>query len=268
MKYIDIHCHLNFDDFNIDREEIIKKCSEKEIGLIVVGTNKKTSELAIKIAEENENIWAIIGLHPVEIPCEIVDGEFDYDTYKKMADHKKVVGIGECGFDYFRNKYGGELNSELQRKVFESQIRIANEVNKPLMLHLRSSLDKKQNAYKDAIEVLKKHAKVNGDTHFFAGNLEEAKGFINLGFRISFTGVITFVRDYNDVVKGIPLNMIMSETDSPYVAPLPYRKIEQSHRNEPTYVVEIAHKIAEIRGEDREMVLQQIVKNAKELFSI
>ncbi len=270
MKYIDIHCHINFDDFNLDRQEVIDRCKEKGVGIIIVGTNLQSSKRAVEIAEQNEGIWAIIGLHPVEIPCEVIDGEFAYHEYKKLAEHNKVVGIGECGFDYFKNKYNEEkgIDKDLQKKVFEKQIQLANEVNKPLMLHLRSSLDKKENAYNDALEILKKHAKVHGDAHFFAGSLDEAKAFIDLGFRISFTGVITFVRDYDEIVKSAPLNMIMSETDAPYVTPLPYRKRGHMMRNEPSHVIEIAHAIADIRGEDREMVLNQIVNNAKELFKL
>ena len=114
------------------------------------------------------------------------------------------------------------------------------------------------------LEIQKKHAKVHGDAHFFAGNLEEARQFIDLGFRLSFTGVITFTHDYDEVIKNIPLNMIMSETDSPYVAPVPNR----GERNEPAYVVEVAHAIANIKGESLDKVLPHLVDNACKLFSI
>ncbi|MEK7184982.1 MAG: TatD family hydrolase, partial [Patescibacteria group bacterium] len=151
MKYIDTHCHLNTDDYDFDLKEVIDRAKEKEVGMIVVGTNLKTSEKAIQISEENEDIWAVIGLHPTDIPCEIGNGKFDFDRYRKMAENKKVVAIGECGLDYFRNKSELEkdINTEIQREVFEKQIKIANEVNKPLMLHLRNSIDRKQNAYTD-----------------------------------------------------------------------------------------------------------------------
>jgi TatD DNase family protein len=225
--------------------------------MIIVGTNMQTSEKAIKIAEENENVWAIVGLHPTEIPCE----NFDFDAYRKLAEHEKVVGIGECGFDYFRQGY--EMRDS-QREVFEKQIAIANEVKKPLMLHLRSGLKPGENAYKDALEVVKKHAKVHGDTHFFAGSWEEGRQFLDLGFRLSFTGVITFARNYDEIIKSTPLNMIMSETDAPFVAPLPFR----GQRNEPAYVTEVAHKIAEIKGETLEKTLAHLIDNAKKLFSI
>lgn len=256
MKYIDIHCHLNLDEYNLDIQETIKRANDLGIGMIVVGVDIESSKRAIKIAEENENIWACIGLHPADDPKEI----FDFDIYRKLAEHPKVVAIGETGFDYYHMQTS---DSHRQREIFEKHITIANEVNKPLMLHIRNGVNG-GDAYADAITSLKKHAKVHGDVHFFAGSLEQAKEFINLGFKISFTGVITFTRDYDEVIQNIPLNMIMSETDSPFVTPVPYR----GQRNEPSYVIEVVNKIAEIRGEDMGMVREQLVNNAKTLFKI
>ncbi len=257
MKYIDIHCHLNLEQFDLDYNDAIIRAREKEVGMIVVGTNYQTSLKAIKIAEENPDIWATIGLHPVEIPCE----QFDYDLYKKLAQNPKVVGIGECGFDYFRN---GFESKNLQQEVFEKQISIANEVKKPLMLHLRNGMNAGENAYKDSIEVLKKHSKVHGDAHFFVGNWDEGREFLDLGFRLSFTGVITFARNYDEVIKNAPMNMILSETDSPYVAPIPYR----GERNEPVYVIEVVNAISRIRGQTIDNTANHLIDNAKNLFSI
>ncbi|MEK7463654.1 MAG: TatD family hydrolase [Patescibacteria group bacterium] len=257
MKYIDIHCHLNFDDFDLDRNEAIARCREKDVGMIVVGTNLNESKKAVKLAEENPDIWAIIGLHPTDVQNE----KLDYEAYKKLAEHPRTVGIGECGLDYYRAEHASKA---LQQEVFEQQISLANEVKKPLMLHLRSGASPDQNAYKDALEIVKKHAKVPGDVHFYAGSLEEAHEFIKLGFRLSFTGVITFARNYDEIIRNIPLNMIMSETDAPYVTPAPYR----GQRNEPSYVIEAAHKIAEIRGESLDTVLSHLVDNTCKLFGI
>jgi len=256
MKYIDIHCHLNLDEYNLDIQETIKRANDLGVGMIVVGVDIESSKRAIKIAEKNENIWACIGLHPADDPKEI----FDFDVYRKLAERPKVVAIGETGFDYYHMQTS---DADRQREIFEKHITIANEVNKPLMLHIRNGVNG-GDAYGDAIASLKKHAKVHGDVHFFAGSLEQAKEFINLGFKISFTGVITFTRDYDEVIQNIPLNMIMSETDSPFVTPVPYR----GQRNEPSYVIEVVNKIAEIRGEDMGMVREQLVNNAKTLFKI
>ena len=125
------------------------------------------------------------------------------------------------------------------------------------MLHIRQ-------AYDDALEVIKSHAKVRGDTHFFAGSWDTAKKFLDLGFTLSFTGVITFTHDYDEVIKNTPLDMLLSETDAPYVTPVPHR----GKRNEPAYVIEVVRKIAEIRGQDVEMVRAQLIENAVRVFSV
>lgn len=256
MKYTDIHCHLNLPEFETDNIYVIKRAQEKEVGMIVVGVNRESSEKAVKIAEANDNVWAVIGLHPADDPNEV----FDMDFYKQLASHPKVVGIGETGFDYYHRPISDRAR---QQEIFEKHIAIANELKKPLMLHLRNGI-KGESAYADALEVLRKHEKVHGDVHFFAGNIEEAHEFIKLGFRLSFTGVITFAKNYDEVIKAIPLNMIMSETDAPFVAPTPYR----GQRNEPIYVIEVVKRIAEIRGEDYEIVSKQLVENAKALFHL
>ena len=247
MKYIDIHCHLNSKHFDLDKNEVITRAREKEVGMIIVGFDYESSEKAVKIAEENENIWASIGLHPDEGKNE----KFDFDKYKKLAMNEKVVAIGECGLDYYREGY----DKGLQKEIFIKQIEIANQVNKPLMLHIR-------NAYEDALEILNKYSKVKGNVHFFAGNWEIAKKFLGLGFYLSFTGVITFARDYDEVIKNIPLDMIMTETDSPYVTPISYR----GQRNEPAYVIEVAETIAKIKNENVDKVLLQLIDNARKLF--
>ncbi len=256
MKYIDIHCHLNLPEFDLDMADVISRAQEKEVGMIVVGVDKQSSEKAVKIAEANEKIWAVVGLHPADNTSEV----FDYEYYKKLALHPKVVGIGETGLDYFHGKVEDRPR---QVEVFEKQIALANEVKKPLMLHIRNGM-KEGNAYSDALEILKKHSKVHGNVHFFAGSLQDAHEFIKIGFKLSFTGVLTFARNYDEIIKNIPLNMIMSETDSPFVAPVPYR----GQRNEPSYVIEVIHRIAQIRGEDVDKVGKTLLENAKEMFKL
>ena len=169
-----------------------------------------------------------------------------------MAGSSKVVAIGECGLDYFRLK---EETKETQKKVFIEQIELANELDKPLMLHIRD-------AYLDAYELISSNARVSGNVHFFAGTWEEAKLFLERGFTLSFTGVITFTTDYDEVIKNAPLDMIMTETDAPYVTPIPYR----GKRNEPRYVTEIVKRIAEIKGKDIELVAQKLVSNTERVF--
>lgn len=189
---------------------------------------------------------------------------FDYAYYKKLAAHPKVVGIGECGLDYYRENE--DSGFRIQEKVFRRQIELAIEVGKPLMLHIRNGSGR--SAYRDAFRILStfnfqlETGRRPGNLHFFAGSIEEAKPFLDAGFTFSFTGVITFTRDYDEIIRYLPLDRILSETDSPYVAPAPFR----GKRNEPLYVREVVDTIARIRGADEETVRPQILKNAERLF--
>lgn len=270
FKYIDTHAHLNLAQFSEDKEAVIKKNHEEGVAVINVGTRRNTSQLAVDIAHKHANNWAIIGIHPLNVVTADPDDHgasepeqtLDYDFYKTLAGDEKVVGIGECGFDYFHHP---DSTYELQRDVFLTQIVLANEVGKPLMLHLRNSKDGKgRNAYNDALDILKSEAKVPGNAHFYAGTYEQARAFFELGYTISFTGVITFAKDYISLVKDTPLDMIHGETDCPYVAPVPYR----GERCEPWMVKEIYKKIAEIKSETEERVREQLIKNAHHLYSL
>ena len=277
-KYIDIHSHVNFKAFDEDRDEVIKRALENDTWVINVGTQIDTSKKAVEMANQyKEGVYAIIGLHPIHTGASYHDekelgeggkeftsrGEnFDKDAYRELLKDPKVVGIGECGLDYFRLT---EESVEKQKNDFIAQIELANEFNKPLMLHIRNNPeDKSHNAYADALEILKACSKVKGDVHFFAGSVEDAKAFVDFGFTLSFTGVITFASSYDEVIKATPLDMIMSETDSPYVTPAPHR----GKRNEPVYVSEVVKKIAEIKGLPEAEVAQAIINNAKRVFDI
>jgi TatD DNase family protein len=255
--FIDIHCHTNFPDYDNDRDEVVFNAMKKSIWMINVGTDKKTSSEVVVLANKYERgVYAIVGQHPTHINDDgfSVDQLFDYEFYKNIASDPKVVAIGECGLDYFR---ADPSTAENQKKIFQAQIDLAKELKKPLMLHIR-------NAYKDAYEILRANPGVVGNVHFFAGTIEEAKMFLDLGFTLSFTGVITFTNDYDEVIRHTPLDMIMSETDAPYVAPAPYR----GKRNEPSYVSEVVKKIAEIKNEDISVVKKALVSNAYRLFNL
>ncbi len=277
-KYIDIHSHVNFKAFDEDRDEVIRRALDADTWVINVGTQLDTSRKAVEMANQyEEGVYAIVGLHPIHTGASYHDEkelgiggkdftsrgeEFNKEAYRELCKDKKVVAIGECGLDYFRCT---EESIEKQKKAFIEQIELANEFNKPLMLHIRNQPeDKSLNAYSDALELLKTYAKVKGDVHFFAGTLEDARGFVDFGFTLSFTGVITFTHDYDEVIKDIPLDMIMSETDAPYVAPVPYR----GKRNEPAYVSEVVKKIAQIKGLPESEVAEAIIANAKRVFGI
>lgn len=289
-KYIDIHSHVNFKAFDSDRDEVIKRALANDTWVINVGTQADTSKKAVELANQyEEGVYAIVGLHPIHTGASYHDekelgeggkeftsrGEaFDKESYRELLKDPKVVGIGECGLDYYRCT---TQSIEKQKKDFIAQIELANEFNKPLMLHIRNN-EKKElihpaingtpqegniNAYMDALLLLKQHSKVKGDVHFFAGSLSDAKAFLDFGFTLSFTGVITFTDDYNEVIRNTPLDMIMSETDSPYVTPVPYR----GARNEPSYVSNVVKKIAEVKNLPEEEVAKAIIANAKRVFT-
>jgi len=283
-KYIDIHSHVNFKAFDEDRDVVIKRALENNTWIINAGTQIDTSKKAIELAHQYEKgVYATIGLHPIHTSASFHDeqelgeggkeftsrGEdFDKNIYLELAKDLKVVAIGECGLDYY---HLGEEQIEKQKKVFIEHIKLSNEVGKPLVLHIRD-------AYSDTISLLKEYVDMKDHTnelagvvHFFAGTWEEAQEFLKLGFMLSFTGVITFPPrkngkncNYEEIIKNIPLDMILSDTDAPYLAPVPFR----GKRNEPVYVREIVKKIAGIKNLTEEEMAKIIISNAQRLFDI
>ena len=261
IRYIDIHSHLEFGDYGQDLKEVIKRMEDSGVITITVGTDLVSSKEAVRIASENKNIYACIGAHPAD-KKDFIFNEYDFES---LVKNPKVVAIGECGLDYYihpKSKDGlkeiPDIEKNRQKSEFIKQIEFSIKYNKPLMLHIR-------NAYEDSYVILNKYrSKVRGNVHFFTGSSDWAKKFNNIGFTVSFPGVITFAKECEDAVKNIPLDMIHVETDSPYASPIPHR----GKRNEPTYVIEIVRKIAEIRGEDYEKVRIQLLVNAKRVFGI
>jgi TatD DNase family protein len=249
-RYFDIHSHLQASQYDEDRREVIERLKETETHTIVVGTDLESSKQAVELADKHEEIYASIGIHPVDNPSE----QFRVSDFELLISRPKVVAVGECGLDFFHADK--DTDFERQKKLFLDQINFAIAHGKPLMVHARD-------AYSELLEILEplkvKHGvRLRGNIHFFAGNTEVAKRFFDIGFSISFTGVITFTHDYDEVIKSAPLTMVMSETDAPYVTPVPHR----GKRNEPSYVSEVVAKIAEVRGEDKELVRATLVNNA------
>jgi TatD DNase family protein len=278
MRYFDAHTHVQFAAFDEDREAAFARAREAGVGMNLVGTQKDTSQAAIDCAKSHDGVWATIGLHPVHTSQSHHDEkelgaggkaftshgeEFDFAAYERMAREEKVVAIGECGLDYYRLD---EESKKRQAEAFVAQIELANTVKKPLMLHIRSGArgEAGNGAYEDALALLKTHAKVGGDVHFFAGSWETAQKFLEAGFTLSFTGVVTFATDYEEVVRHTPLDMILSETDAPYVTPAPHR----GTRNEPIYIPDIVRKIAAIKELDEEETRHALLANAVRTFGI
>ena len=262
LKYFDIHSHIQDKAFDRDRDRTLERMKEEGIGALVVGTDRKMSEDAVALAEKNDFLWATVGLHPSDNTRE----KFDHAMYLALARYPKVVAIGECGLDYFHER--SVEGRATQKELFEKHIELALEVSKPLMLHCRPSpgtLD----AYEDLLSLLTTNYKLQtvnypGNVHFFAGDLPVAWQFLERGFTLSFTGVVTFASDYDEVIKKMPLDRLLLETDCPYVAPVPYL----GKRNEPKYIKEIVEKAAEIRGENSGKVAEATLQNALRVFRL
>lgn len=275
---IDTHCHLNFSTYKEDKEAVIKRAIEAGLSsMFNVGSQWDTSVKAVELAEQYPNLYAAIGLHPIHLFEQEVDEEeshfitraevFDYKKYFDLArSSSKVVAIGECGLDYYwwpQDKTKEEVKS-MQAELFSQQLNLATDLNLPVISHCRE-------AYTDLINIIKKHLqkgqKIKGVSHCFLGNKQEAKEFLDLGFMLSFTGIITFKNvnpELLEVIKETPIERIMVETDSPYLAPHPYR----GKRNEPAMVVEVARKIAEVKGLTIKEVDEITTQNAGNFFKI
>lgn len=262
MKYFDAHCHVQFDAYDTDRDDVLRAMNDAEVGGLIVGTDSITSKRAIELAD-GKNFFASVGLHPNDKPQEGYNDAY----YAELARDPRVVAIGECGLDYYRPEHP-EAEKARQKDVFERHIRLAAEVGKPLMIHARPSKGT-MDAYQDALVMLQEAKQtygeaVRGNMHFYVGDIETTKEFLRLGFTFSYTAVLTFTEDYDEVVRYIPLGHLLSETDAPYVAPAPNR----GKRNDPLAVREVVKAIARIRGEDEETVREALLQNAGRVFSL
>lgn len=261
VDYIDIHSHLHFSIYDGDRKEVLERMKEAGVGTISVGVDAGTSEEEVELAENNPFVWSCVGVHPAE---DTDTGDFDKtrDVFERLVRSQEVVSIGECGLDFSRLEGNDTAEKTRQKKDFEAQIEFAVEHDLPVMIHTRDAMQ-------ETLELLeakkREHGeKLRGNAHFFAGSTEDARRFLDMDFTISFTGVITFTRDYDGAVQYVPRDMLHAETDAPFVAPEPHR----GKRNEPTYVIEVAKKLAEIRGEDAEALRKQLLVNAQRVFGI
>jgi len=280
-KYIDIHSHVNFKIFDEDRDEVVKRALCNDTWIINVGTQVDTSKKTIELAHKYpKGVYAVVGLHPIHTSSSFHDeqelgeggeeftsrGEvFDKNIYREFLKDSKAVAIGECGLDYYHLDEG---SIEKQKKAFVEQITLSKETQKPLMIHCRDGAKSGTGrAFDDLVEILKKsNLSVPFVSHSFVRDLTLAKQLLGLGSYFSFNGIVTFPKtdDYREVIKFLPLDRILTETDAPYLAPVPYR----GKRNEPFFVKEIVKKIAEVKGLPEIDVMEAIVANAKRIFKI
>ena len=274
---IDTHAHAHFNAYKDDMDAVLRRSLDKGMLINLVGTQSDTSKRGVEVAEKYEGVYASVGLHPEHLFSKWVDEEetsfqsreenFDYELYKKIAQHPKVVGIGECGLDFYRIPEGLTKEQMLpkQREVFLEHIKLAQELDLPMVIHCRE-------AHAELLEVLKTAGNVRGTIHCYTSDWHNAEQYLTMGFYLGFTGVITFPplksnpqaqHNLLEVVHKAPLDRILLETDCPYLSPIPYR----GQRGEPWMIEATANKIAEVRGILRSTVLEATTKNAQTLFS-
>lgn len=251
----DTHAHLNAEQYKEDLEQVIERAkSEKVEKIVVVGFDRPTITRAMELIEEYDFIYAAIGWHPVDA-IDMTDEDLAW--IKELSQHEKVVAIGEMGLDYYWDK----SPKDVQKEVFRRQIALAKEVNLPIVIHNRDATE-------DVVTILKEEgaAEVGGIMHCFTGSLETAKVCMDMNFYISFGGPVTFknAKKPKEVVKEIPSDRLLIETDCPYLTPVPFR----GKRNEPSYVKYIAEQIAELREISFEELAELTTKNAKKVFRI
>ena len=252
----DTHCHLNDEQLFSRLDEVID--SAKKVGVerfLVVGWDKESSLLAIKLAESYDFIYAAIGFHP----CNIFDiDENDFNEVMKYVNHPKVVAIGEIGLDYHWHK--DPIERELQKEYFIKQIEFANKHNKPISIHNRD-------AFQDCLEILKHNKPLHGGVmHCYSGSVESLKEIIDLGLFIGLGGPLTFnnAKTPKEVCENVPLEFLVAETDSPYLAPHPLRGTV----NEPKNISLIIDEMANIRGMSKKHLLDVLYNNANRLFRL
>ena len=248
---IDTHCHLNDDAFINNLDEIINKAKSRGINkIVVIGYNKVSSYKAVRIANMYDGIYASIGVHPSDVQKEDSDLSWIYD----LAKDKKVVAIGEIGLDYYWDK----SYNDLQIEWFIKQIEIAKELKLPIVVHCRE-------AAQDCFDIIKQYGNKKGVIHCYSGSFEMAKEYIKLGYYLGIGGVITFKNSHlGETVAKIGISNLVSETDAPYLAPVPYRGMT----NEPAYIYEIVKKISEVTSLDFIEVEKKLEENTYKLFKI
>lgn len=278
MQLIDTHAHVNFNAFVGDGEEILRRCLEHGMRVVNVGSQFSTSKRAVEYAHKFEaGIFAAVGIHPVHLkkgsfthidPEELTEQEiptvgekFEHEKYLELAKDEKVVAIGEIGLDYHHFEEGDdeEFLKNMQKETLIEFIKLANEVEKPVMLHC-------WDGYDDLLEILTKFpVSKKGIVHSFIGSYKTANKFIELGYKIGLNGIITYGESYDRLIREIDLKNIVIETDCPYLTPRP---LERGVRNEPLFVKEVAQKIASVKGVSLEDVARVTSQNAKFLLNI
>lgn len=278
--YFDTHSHINSEAFNLDADRVIKRALDNQTALMIIGTDYKSSKRALDLANKYETgVWAAVGLHPLSLRSQHEDkttGEkgsmaekFNYDMYATLAKFPKAVAIGEIGLDYAWREIDAdvEVYKKEQQHVLREQLTLALRFELPVIIHCRQAHD-------DLLPLLTEFRQANkhklpkdrpwGVIHCFSGDENIAWQYFNLGLIISFTGLITFSQRWDELIRKVPADKIMIETDSPYMTPEPHR----GKRNEPVLVSYVAQRMAEIRGVNLQTIMEMTTGNAETLFKL
>ena len=253
MQLVDSHCHIDFDPLIEDIEGVLDRARSNDVAyMLCVSVNLEDFPGILQLAEHHDHIYASVGVHPNSTECE----DPDADALINLANHPKVVAIGETGLDYFRSE--GDL--DWQRSRFRHHIEAAKATHKPLIIHTRQAAN-------DTMGILEEASadEAGGVMHCFAEDWEVARRALDLGFYISFSGIVTFksAETLREVARKVPADRMLVETDSPYLAPVPFR----GKTNEPSYVRHTAECVAELRGQSLEELAEVTTQNFFQLFS-
>jgi TatD DNase family protein len=262
--FIDSHAHLEMEQFNADRDVMLQRARDAGIETILAigsGTGPGSLDCAIQLAEQHDFIYATIGIHPHEAK---LASDADFEEMAQLAKRPKVMAWGEIGLDYFYD----HSPRDLQQQVFLRQLGLAQEAKLPIVIHCRPS-DNSDDAWDDCLGLLSQHwagSGLGGILHCFTGSWTHAERALDMGFMISFAGNVTFpkAQQIREAAKRVPLDRMLIETDSPFLAPVPHR----GKRNEPSFVKETARQLAELRGLSTEEIGLQTAKNFYRFFSL
>jgi TatD DNase family protein len=262
--FIDSHAHLEGKQFAQDREQVITRARDAGVRNIVAignGDGPSNFDCGIQLAEKYDFLYATIGIHPHE--ARLAD-QAAFDRMEQLARHPKIIAWGEIGLDYFYD----HSRRDVQQRVFVTQMELASAAKLPIVIHCRPS-DNSDNAWEDCLHLIQEHwasKGLGGILHCFTGKWEQASRALNMGFIVSFAGNLTFpkAQQIRDVAMQVPLDRILIETDSPYLAPVPHR----GKRNEPAFVVETARKLGALRGLSLDNVAERTSRNFYSFFKL
>lgn len=261
MSITDTHAHLDYPDFDHDRDQVIERAKQNQVGqIITIGIGKKSINQALQLAEKFSSIYAVVGVHPNdldELPLS------DWDFLVQSSKHPRVVGIGETGLDYHRlTQPNPDGQKAKQKDYFLRQLQLAKDCDKPVVIHCRE-------AYDDTLRIVKEFGEIRsqpGVIHCFGGTQKNAVEFLDLGYSISVGGILTFknAEEIRAIVKHMPHDRLLLETDCPFLAPVPHR----GKRNEPAFTKLVAEKVSELWQISFDQTIEQIASNVKKLFGI